>query len=236
MIQAVAEYNGGGYLIYAENFAGAFVRGKTKDEALSKFESEIKQYAHWAGLTLASDFSFDVRIVQEKESGLQICDADSDVIFDSEKLPLIRAEYGELKALALKSARDFLALYESVPNKTGTVLSPRKTFYGNMPLTADEMYSHTKNVNSYYFGEIGTEASNLPDILSCRREGFAKLESSPFFLENAVYDGSYGEQWSLRKVCRRFIWHDRIHAKAIYKMSVKLCGKNSVSNPFCFNL
>ena len=36
------------------------------------------------------------------------------------------------------------------------------------------------------------------------------------FLENVVVAGSYGEDWSLRKVLRRFIWHDRIHAKAMY--------------------
>lgn len=29
--------------------------------------------------------------------------------------------------------------------------------------------------------------------------------------------GVFKEEWSLRKVLRRFIWHDGIHAKAIYE-------------------
>lgn len=163
-----------------------------------------------------------------------MCDADSDVLFNSEIPPLSRQEYDLLKARSLKSAKDFLALYDSIPNKTGTVLAPRKTFYGPVPVTARDMYEHTKNVNTYYFGEIKVPVPNEPDIYTCRRKGFETVEERSSFLSNAVYDGSYGEQWSLRKVCRRFLWHDRIHARAMYKMAVSLCGSDSVGNPFCF--
>ena len=56
----------------------------------------------------------------------------------------------------------------------------------------------------------------------------------PNFLQNTVFEGSYDEMWSLRKVLRRFIWHDRIHARAMYRMAVKLFGAESIENPFCF--
>lgn len=92
-------------------------------------------------------------IVQEKESELVIKDADSDVIFMSEETPLTMEEYIEIKELALKSAADFLKLYESVPDKNISVLPIRKTFYDFVPRTVGEMYLHTKNVNSYYLGE-----------------------------------------------------------------------------------
>ena len=46
--------------------------------------------------------------------------------------------------------------------------------------------------------------------------------------------GSYGEDWSLRKVLRRFIWHDRIHARAMYRMAIKVFGAESIVNPFYF--
>ncbi len=60
----------------------------------------------------------------------------------------------------------------------------------------------------------------------------------PFFQEGvkAVIEGSYGEAWSLRKVLRRFIWHDRIHAKAMYLMAVKLFGVENVADTFYFRL
>ena len=133
----------------------------------------------------------------------------------------------------MRSAQDFLALYEAVPDKNKSCLPVRKTFYGQVPRTASEMYEHTKNVNDYYFGEIGVGADHEGTIVECRRRGFALLESRPDFLKNTVYPGSYGEEWSLRKVLRRFIWHDRIHAKAMYRMAVRTFGGN-IPNVFHF--
>ena len=80
------------------------------------------------------------------------------------------------KASALRSAADFLALYRSIPDPDQSVLPPRETFYGAVPRTAREMYEYTKNVNSYYFGEVGIAADNEGDIFSCRERGFLLLE------------------------------------------------------------
>lgn len=138
------------------------------------------------------------------------------------------------RALALRSAEDFLTLYHSIPDKTHTTLPQRETFYGDVPLTAEEMYRHTKNVNAYYFGEIGVEIGNEPDILICRRAGFAALERQPRYLHNAVFHGSYDEDWTLRKVLRRFVWHDRIHGRAMWRMACALCGSRRVADPYRF--
>lgn len=236
-VNAVVEYNDGGYLIYADNFIGAYTRGKTKSEAASKFDKEIPQYILWStGKAIGEPLQLEIQTIQEKESKLQICDADSDVLFDSETKPLSSEEYKALKALALKSANDFWALYASVPDKRRTSLAARKTFYGEIPRTADEMYEHTKNVNSYYFGEIGVDVKDTPDIVKCREKGFIALESKKNFLKNQIFNGSYDEQWSLRKVMRRFIWHDRIHAKAMYRMALSLWEPDKIKNPFCFLL
>ena len=97
------------------------------------------------------------------------------------------------------------------------------------------MYEHTKNVNAYYFGEIGIEVDNYGDILSCRKRGFELLEQQPDYLENKIFDGSYGESWSLRKVFRRFIWHDRIHAKAMYRMACRSFPNEIIPNIFKFS-
>lgn len=155
-------------------------------------------------------------------------------VVHSEKEPLTRDEYKNLKALALKSAKDFLSLYESIPDKSVTVSPLRKTFYGQVPRSAGEMYEHTKNVNEYYFAEIEVDADNNGNIYECRKRGFEALETKVDFLSNNVVEGSYGEDWSLRKVMRRFIWHDRIHARAMYRMAVKVFGAEKVENPFEF--
>ena len=114
------------------------------------------------------------------------------------------------------------------------MLPARKTFYGAVPRTAEEMYVHTKNVNAYYFGEIGVEAGNDGDILSCRSEGFARLERQEGYLENPIFSGSWGEDWTLRKLLRRFLWHDRIHAKAMYRMALRTFDPGTVSDVFRF--
>lgn len=231
-IRCIWEHNGEDTILYAENFTGAYARGASLDEALKKLPGEVRAYLAWRrqpcpGALIAA-------VVQEKPSELTIRDADSDVLFEAERAPLTREEYRSLKALALQSAADFLALYEAVPDQEKSVLPPRKTFYGDVPRTAGEMYRHTKNVNAYYFGEIGIDADNEGTILECRQRGFAALEQRPDFLENRVWEGSYGEEWSLRKVLRRFVWHDRIHAKAMYRMVEKTFGKGSVPDIFQF--
>lgn len=89
-------------------------------------------------------------------------------------------------------------------------------------------------MNTYYFAEIAVDADRDGNIYECRKRGFESLESNPDFLQNTVRKGSYGEDWSLRKVLRRFIWHDRIHARAMYRMAIKVFGAESIVNPFYF--
>lgn len=230
-IRCVWEHNGSSSIVYADNFVGAFARGETLGIALRKMPAEIRSYLQWKDAPVPD--SLEPVIVQEKASELTISDADSDVLFDAERRPLTVSEYEAQKALVLTSARDFLRLYESIPDKGKSCLPARKTFYGQVPRTAFEMYEHTKNVNDYYFGEIGVETDHEGTILECRERGFNALENRPDFLNNAVYYGSFDEEWSLRKLLRRFIWHDRIHAKAMYRMALNTFGEG-IPNVFHF--
>ena len=231
-IRCIWEHNGDDTLLYAENAPGAYARGASMEEALFKLDGELRSWTRWQG-KLPQE-AYDFTIVQEQSCELHIRDADSDVLFEREKACLPLREYEELKNLALKSAADFQKLYDSIPDKDATCLRSRETFYGPVPRTAREMYEHTKNVNDYYFGEIDVDADHDGTILECRQRGFEALEQHPNFLENRVIEGSYGELWTLRKVLRRFLWHDRIHAKAMYRMAVKTFGAETVENVFCF--
>lgn len=230
-IECIWEHNGGDSLLYAGNLPGAYARGASRDEAMDKMAAQAAAYLAWRGGPAPRGLR--PVIVQEKASGLAVSDADSDVLFDTERAPLTPAEYAPLKELALRSAADFLALYEAVPDKDKSCLPARISFYGPVPRTAREMYEHTKNVNSYYFGEIGVEVGNEGSILEGRRRGFALLERQPGYLAAPARTGSFGEEWSLRKLLRRFIWHDRIHARAMWRMAQKTFGA-PIANPFCF--
>ena len=232
-LRCVWEHNGKDSILYADNFVGAFTRGSSKEEAMFKMPDEIRRFQLWKGEVPVNDI--EVYIVQEKESDLQVRDADSDILFRTEEMPLSSEEYLYLKSVAMKSAKDFHTLYEAFPDKNKSANPIRKTFYGAVPRTAEEMYQHTKNVNAYYFTEIGVDTDNDGTIIACSERGFDALESITNFLSFAVITGSYDEQWSVRKVLRRFIWHDRIHAKAMYKMGIKTFGADVIPDIFGFN-
>ena len=232
-VRCIWEHNGDDSLLYAENYVGAFTRGESLAVAMDKMPEEIKTYMNWIGESVPEEVN--VVIVQEKESKLEIKDADSDVLFDEEESALTLEEYTRLKELALKSAKDFQSLYDAIPNKQKSNLPSRKTFYGQVPRTAEEMYIHTKNVNSYYFGEIGIDVDNEGTIWECRKKGFELVEKETYFLENLTIRGSYDERWTLHKMIRRFIWHDRIHAKAMWRMAKKTFSKGEIENVFMFN-
>lgn len=233
VVRCVWEHNGSDTLLHAVDFPGAYVRGESREVAAAKMKREISAYLRWKRERVSETVS--VEIVQDAACDLEVRDADSDVLFHAEKAPLHMEEYKKLKALALKSAGDFLTLYEAIPDKNISKASARRTFYGQVPRTAAEMYTHTKNVNAYYFGEIGVDADNEGSILDCRHRGFTALEAQPDFLQNPATEGSYGEVWTLRKVLRRFLWHDRIHARAMYRMAAGLFGPDKIPDVFAFD-
>lgn len=233
VVRCVWEHNGDDTLLYAMDEPGAYARGATLEEAQTKMPAEIRSYLRWCGDEPAQEIILE--IVQEKQSNLQICDADSDVIFDTERSPLSEQEYQLLKERVLRSARHFQELYDSIPDVHSSCLDARKSFYGQVPRTAEEMYLHTRSVNAYYFGEIGVEADNEGSILECRLRGFEALEKINDFLQSVHIVGSYGEEWSVRKVLRRFLWHDRIHARAMLRMARHTFPDAQIPDPFRFN-
>lgn len=233
VIHCVWEHNGDDSLLYSVDDPGSFSRGDSLEIALGKICADVKSYRKWAGFSVSDQLK--IEIVQEKISDLNIRDADSDVLFDAEHRKMSLEEYQRLKSLVIQSAEDFQALYDAIPNKAVSCLAHRRTFYGPVPRTAEEMYLHTKSVNAYYFAEIDVAADNEGSITECRKRGFSKLEEEPLFLEKPVCTGSYGEQWSLRKVMRRFLWHDRIHAKAMYRMAVRTFDQ-PIPNVFYFEV
>lgn len=105
-VKVVAEYNENGTLIYADNFPGAYTRGKNIEEALKKVPKEITRYLVWLEQIQVSKEDISVIIVQEQKSDLNICDADSDILFNSEREKLSWKEYERLRRLAIKSAED----------------------------------------------------------------------------------------------------------------------------------
>ena len=221
-IPCVWEHRGEDTILWPVDYPGAFARGACLSEALAKIPGELLDWSDWTGQRVPEEP--EPVVIREIQSGLDVRDADSDALLEAERPPLSREEYVRLREMALRSAERFLRLYEAVPDPDRSANPVRQTFYGAVPRTAREMYEHTKHVNAYYFGEIGVEADNDGTIVECRRRGFEALEKQPDFLENALFEGSWDECWTLRKVLRRFIWHDRLHARAMVRMCRRTFG------------
>lgn len=235
ILKVAMEYNDLGCLLYADAYPGAFARGRTLQEAMEKINDEVIMYQSWLnGGELPQIHSVIRKVVQKEYRTSPIHEADTEILLNSEKAELTMEDYQRIKQIALKSAQDFLKLYRSIPDRQRTVLKPRKTFYGEVPLSAEAMYEHTRDVNSYYFGGIQVMAEDETDIYQRRLTGFSQLEKRSDFLKNAIYVDHHQEAWNVRKVCRRFIWHDRIHARAMYRMAKRLCPGADIANPYFF--
>ncbi len=233
-IYVALEFNDKGFMAFAENYPGVFGRGSTRDEALLKLPAEVDKYMAWLNEKDIAPQQYNVEVKQEYHCKLNVEDGDSDIIFDSEIKPLNKNEYSKLKALTLKSATDFEKMYNSIPDINVPLKPARECFYGDVPLSARDMYYHTKDVNSYYFGELGVEIGNGMYIRNSRMSGFLGLEGIDNFLRLPSIIGINDEEWTVRKLIRRFLWHDRIHAKAMYRGAVNTFGKDKIANPFRF--
>lgn len=230
-MKAALEYSEKGCMLYSLDCPGAFARGVSREETMTKLPADVEAFCRWAGWEIPVG---PVTITEEKfQPDMKVEDADSDMIFAGERQPMTAEEYALLRELVLRSARDLDILYDSVPDKDASLGEARKTFYGAYPDTARKMFAHTNSVTAYYVGELGADVDNLPGCYENRLNGLAAVEKIPDFLNLPVIEGSYGELWSLRKVLRRFLWHDRIHARAMYRRAKAVWG-GRIADPFCF--
>lgn len=231
-MNAALEYSDKGCMIYSLDCPGAFARGAGREEAMAKLPADVEAFCRWAGWDAPTG---SVDIAEEKyQPDMKVEDADSDMLFASERQPMTVEEYALLRELVLKSAQDLDRLYASIPDKDAPLGDARRTFYGEYPDTARKMFCHTNRVTAYYVGELGAEIDNLPGCYENRINGLAAIERIPGFLNLPVIEGSYDEEWSLRKVLRRFLWHDRIHARAMYRRAKAIWG-DQIADPFRFD-
>lgn len=234
-IEVIAEYNDNGALLWADAYCGAFSRGKTVAEAMEKFPKELSAYARWAyGAPMPDLSEADFVVTHAYKSDLAVEDADSSVLFPSERLPMDMTEYTQKKMLCLKSAQDFEKLYASIPQKDRALKKSRRTFYGKIPCSAREMAEHTNRTLSYYAQGIGLSFENEGGLPENRKRLFRAIEAMPNFLQPRVFEAPDGELWTLRKLLRRLVWHDRIHAHALYRNAITFWQKERIENPFFF--
>ena len=235
-IEVIAEYNEHGAMLWADAYPGAFSRGETVSNALERFPKALSEYAAWAhGAPMSNLAESDFVVTHAYQTHLRVEDADSDVLFPSERLPMDMTEYTQKKQLCIRSAQDFEKLFASIPQKDRALRKSRRTFYGKIPCSAREMAEHANRVMEYYANAVGVPFENEGGLLENRKRLFRAIESMPDFLSPKVHTDSDGEQWTRKKLMRRILWHDRIHARALYRLAITFWQKDRIENPFGFS-
>jgi hypothetical protein len=82
-VSVALETNGIGFMGFLVELPGAFVRGKTEEEALSKVHLEAKSYLEWLGIMCTVPTKG--RIVQQHHCELMVEDEDGEILLDVDR-------------------------------------------------------------------------------------------------------------------------------------------------------
>lgn len=231
------ETNGRGCLGYILQLPGAYVRAPTEKEALSKVKVEMGSYYRWLGLKPPP--AARTLIVQWHQSQLRVEDADSEILLDADRRPFREGEFKDLLDLVRYSGETFNKAYEGAALKDWVDESRRReTFYGAVPATIDQVKEHVMGTQHYYLGRLGAQLGNgTEDFMEARTRCVDEMLRLHENGVNSSIIGTENELWTLKKVMRRFIWHDRIHGKAVIRMEMKQREMKLIddfSDPFRF--
>ena len=239
-LSVAMETNGRGFHGFIVELPGAYVRGVTEEEAISKAAGEARSYLAWLGeqhLRIPK-----ARTVQTHRCKLMIEDADCEILLAYDKSPMGEQEFQHLVELAKYSGLTFTKLYESAELKDWVDEARiRKTFYGQSKKTVREIFDHVNRTQYYYISRTGIPFTEEEAEPFMRIRDFCLNCLTSLFRQNGnskIYNRD-NEEWTLKKVLRRFVWHDRIHGKAITRILEKqrrLGLIDSYEDPFLFKI
>ncbi len=235
-LTVAVESNGKGFIGFIVDLPGAFVRGRTESEAMSKVNAEAGRFLAWAGM--GGSGRFQGFVVQRCVSRLAVEDADSLILVDADRRKMRPEEFRAFSDLALYSGQTFEGVYQGAKLK-GWVdpAKVRASFHGPCPSTIEATRSHVARTQAYYLSRLGLPLQE-GDFMMMRRLGLNLLGKEFEAHANKPPVEVDGELWTLKKVLRRLVWHDRVHAKAIARMMRKQEQLGLVSDypdPFHFS-
>ena len=237
LISIAFETNGKGYIGYLVELPGAYIRGRTEEGAISKLRQEVNLYLKWLSITPEQDYK--IQVVQRHQSALAVEDADNEILLDTDRDTMGEEEFKNLVDLVCYSGETFLQLYKKTRFKDWVDESRiRKTFYGENPKTIQEIFNHVKGCHHYYLTRTKiTFEKKEEEFTKIREFCLEKIEELYRVNNSSLIFEVENELWTIKKILRRFIWHDRIHAKAMTRILEKQRQLGVISeyeNPFYF--
>ena len=217
------ETNGRGFIGFVVELPGAFVRGRSESEILSKVGIEAKSYLNWLGIQQAS--LGRGHVVQRHFCQLTVEDADSEILLTADKNPMNGEEFDRLAEIVLLSGKTFTSLYNQCQLKNWVDAARiRRTFYGENPASIQAIFNHVDSTQRYYLSRVGLDVAQGQSFLDTRGLSLEKIGELHRRKNNSLVYRVEGESWTVKKVLRRLVWHDRIHGKAITRILAKQKG------------
>jgi predicted RNase H-like HicB family nuclease len=88
----------GSYLAWVHELPGCFVRGASRDEAMSKLPAAIEQFLNWLRTFSEADADSEITIVVAEEvESLVEADEDSEVLVEPDREPSTSAAWGKVE-------------------------------------------------------------------------------------------------------------------------------------------
>jgi len=216
------------------DLAGCFAGGASQEEALDRLQAAVAEYHRW--LRLHDDYMPEVRgpFVFEVKETFEIA-YEGDYEINSFFAPDAEAASGEdiEWALALLGwqREDIL---ERVKGLSDEALDWK---LADMPgsMSIRQALEHVAQAEVWYLGRLDETpprivvadlpGSTLERLQRVRQAAIQRVQTYPKELRGKVFTHQ-GERWSLRKVLRRAVWHERDHLQqmdamlAAYRVSV----------------
>ncbi len=193
---------------------GCIVRAPSPELAAAHLKQAIQQYQEWivAHSNTCMAQPCDIRICNtDRGPGGAASHSGSRVAFLSiDALPMSKAQFGRYLRLLSFSRADLLEIVSTIPEAT-LALRPCKA-----SRSLREILQHIAAAEQWYLTRIMTIARFPPQPTPFRRLGVVRNAAYTYLrqheraLAGRVITQS-GEQWSLRKVLRRFLEHEREH-------------------------
>jgi hypothetical protein len=216
----VFETNNKGFMCWIPELPGAFVRGATRDEVYPKLAAEMAAYAEWLSIPVPSH---NVEREEVVVTSAVVEDGDTNILLETDREPYgAAADFDRECRLMSLSARRVQQIYDRCIRRDAVVPTKvRKTYYGDVHATIEGQYKHVVGCQQYYLENIRIAGEVRGDLVASRERVLDALRAKYRAESNPLYREP-DEDWTLRKVARRIIWHDRIHARAMSRMDAEL--------------
>jgi predicted RNase H-like HicB family nuclease len=200
-------------MAHVAQLPGCIVRAQTADRAIDLVETAIAQHLDWlghhSGVSLPAPVSFTSRIAGQYDGGAASGSGSRVALLPPDRWPLDDAELQRYLRRMAYSRHDLLEM-TSLPRDVLAAPGPG----GQRPIR--EILQHVAAAEQWYLTRLfqvarfPAQRTVLLRLHVVREAADRLLAASDLTLSDQVVENG-GEAWTLRKVLRRFLEHEREH-------------------------